>query len=172
MIRKNHFRNLLGLSLLTLATACIDKELDDPEVLSEEQEIIDEESGIAVITSLDIPENFVFETERVVQVNIDDVNEGTQYYIFKYDQEQVDAFESDLSAFDFEENLIYQGVVASGELTAFLTLPSTNDQLFVVYVGEGNYNASTLAVTGSELAFLELVQQARWYKPTAKAELL
>ena len=55
-------------------------------------------------------------------MNIDDVNEGTQYFIFKYDQEQVDAFESDLSAFDFEENLIYQGVVASGELTAFLTL--------------------------------------------------
>ena len=131
-MKKMHtFRNLLGLSLLTLATACIDKELDDPEVLSEEQEIIDEESGIAVITSLDIPDDFVFETEKVVTLNVSDANEGNLYYIYKYDEAQVAAFENDLEGFDLEENVLANGVIVNGELEKFLTLASTTDKLFV-----------------------------------------
>ena len=87
--------------------------------------------------------------KAVVTLNVSDANEGNLYYIYKYDEAQVAAFENDLEGFDLEK-CFSQWRYCKWRIRKVLTLASTTDKLFVVSVGTGDFVGNIIDVTGSE----------------------
>ncbi len=99
---------------------------------------------VAEFTDLKVPDNFKFETQRNISLNVDLDDQGVGY---KYGIRVYDAMPSSDNS-----SLLYSGYSSTGSITTELTVPQTLRRLYLVRMApDGSSSLSVVEATGSSI---------------------
>lgn len=160
MTQQNLF--LISLLIVLLFTSCVKEEFDVPAEIANEETIDD---SILELTSLVIPENFDFTTQKNITVRINDNRPNVRYDVYAYNDELI---EGEVVTYENEEGqivtgsdyrtdilnqLLFSGVAVNGVLEHQIVLPSYYTQLYVRSKTNNKYSSDTIEIVNNMADF-------------------
>ncbi|NAS30969.1 hypothetical protein GTQ40_08320 [Flavobacteriaceae bacterium R38] len=124
---KTFFFSLLTMSLLV---SCVKDSLDEDPLIPDNGE-----GAITAIEDLIIPNGFEFQTERSVNLNINDAQNGTRYVVL------------------VNGNQVANKLIVQGEISASLNIPATTSKLTLLRRTARSLEEISISANGSTISY-------------------
>lgn len=133
----------LFLSYILIFSSCIPNadDIQNPE---------ENNSAIAFLENLSIPDSFNFETERVVTLTILDATPFVKYEVFAYAENNSTEAENITEAL---KNLLYSGKPSNGEINQSFSLSSIYEKVYVLRKDGLEYTSEIIAISNNQIYF-------------------
>jgi LruC domain-containing protein len=139
-----NFKFYLLLTFTVIFSSCLTNELD----MQEPEEITASEDAAQMLENLSIPNNFNFNTERVVSLTINDETPHVRYDVFAYSTEYGAEAENISAALN---NLLYSGKPDNGIINHVLSLSNIYQKVYIVRKDGLEYSSEILDVLNDKI---------------------
>ena len=133
----------LFLSFILIFSSCVPNadDIQNPE---------ENNSAIAFLENLSIPDSFNFETERVVTLTITDATPFVKYEVFAYTETNSTEAENITEAL---KNLLYSGKPSNGEINQSFSLSSIYEKVYVLRKDGLEYTSQIITISNNQINF-------------------